>query len=59
MVAQDADVFAKERPDTREIGDVDSNRSFASIPQHVDCGVDVAEIVDFGKDGGNDLVESS
>jgi hypothetical protein len=38
-----------------EVGDVDGNGGFARVPLHVRGRVDIGEIVDFGKDGGDDL----
>lgn len=55
MVPQEANVFAEEWPDTGEIGDVDGYGGFADVPEHVDCAVDVAQVVDFCKNRCDDL----
>jgi hypothetical protein len=51
-------VFAKKRPDAGEVGDVDSDRGFAGVPEHVGCCIDVGEVVDFCKNCGDDLESS-
>lgn len=53
--SEEANFFAEERPDTREIGDVDGDGAFARVPEHVGRVVDVFEVKVFCKDCGNDL----
>ena len=53
--SEEADFFAEERPDTREVGNVDGDRAFAYVPEHVGCIVDVFKVKVFCKDCGNDL----
>jgi hypothetical protein len=55
LLAQEANVFAKQGPDAGEVGDVDCDGSFACVPEHVGGGVDIAEIVNLGEDSGDNL----
>lgn len=55
MIFEDPDVLAQQRPDARKIGNIDCDRSFACIPQHVRCTVNVGQVIHLSQDSGDDL----
>jgi hypothetical protein len=52
---KEADVFTEQRPDAGKVGDVDCYRTFARVPEHIRCVVDVFEVKVLCEDSGDDL----